>query len=207
MALLSQQDRKRIEDTIASVEERTAGELVVACLGRSDDYVGPRMTFAALGALALATVAHLIWLDVDATWFLGMQVPAALLLFWAFGIPGLLRLMLPPGYRSQVVEMRAERMFLERGIFDTRDRSGVLILLSELEHRAVILGDKGVHERVKTDGWQDHVRHIGDGIRAGKPADGVCKVIEEVGEILARDFPVRPDDVNELPNTVIDEKR
>ena len=207
MALLNEADRKRIEGAIADVEKRTAGEIVVACLGRSDDYVGPRLVFAALGALVLATAAHLVWLDVDATWFLGMQVPAALLLWWVFGIPGLLRTMLSGPYRSQAVERRAERLFLERGIFDTRDRSGVLILISELEHRAVILGDKGIHERVHTDGWQKHIQHIGQAIRAGRPADGVCEVIGELGEILARDFPVREDDTNELPNAVIDQER
>jgi putative membrane protein len=207
MALLSETDRRRVEDKIADIEKRTAGEIVVSVVGRSDDYAGPRVAYAALLALLSAAIGHLIWIDLEATWFLAAQLPVAVLAFVVLGSPGLLRIVVPRDERCVRVEQRAERAFLERAVFDTRDRSGVLILLSELERHAVILGDRGIHERVTHVGWQRHVAHLTQRVREGRTADGLCEVLDALGELFARDFPPRPDDVDELANHVVIEDR
>jgi putative membrane protein len=105
------------------------------------------------------------------------------------------------------VERRAREEFFERALFATRGRTGVLILLSELERQVAILGDQGIHERVQTVGWQAHVDHIIAQIRAGRTAAGVCEVIAKLGSSLEGAVPRQSDDRNELPNTVREEER
>ena len=51
------------------------------------------------------------------------------------------------------------------------------------------------------------MRHIVEAIRAGRPADGVCQVIADLGAVLEREFPRREDDRDELSNRVIEEPK
>ncbi len=207
MALLDEAARKRIEAAIHEVERSTAGEIVVVSVPRSDDYDEIRLLYAAACAYAAAMLAHLLWPGLSVVWLLwlhaGVTALGGLVLGWA----PLLRAVLPRARIEAAVQRRAREEFLEHNVFATRDRSGVLLLLSELEHRVVLLGDQGIHERVHTAGWEQHVQHLVRAIRERRAADGVCEVIVDLGSVLAAQFPPRADDSNELPNTVKQEDR
>ena len=95
------------------------------------------------------------------------------------------------------------RMFIERGIHNTRDQSGLLLMLSELEHQVVILGDAGIHEKVGDAGWEAYVGRIVEGLKTGQAASSIVGVLEELGATLATHFPPRDDDTNELSNDVV----
>lgn len=205
MALFDEADRKRIEAKVHEVEARTAGEVVVAAVGRSDGYVGYRLSHAILLGSLLASLLHHFRPELDADVVLLAQLPLWGLFWFATGIPAVLRRLVPGAVRERAVQARAARMFTERGVFDTQKHSGVLILLSELEHEVVILGDRGIHARVQLEGWRHHIQHIVAGIAAGRPAQGVLEVLDELGEVLAEAFPRGPEDTDELPNRVTSE--
>jgi putative membrane protein len=207
MALLDEAARTRIEAAIHEVEQRTAGEIVVVSVPRSEDYDDMRLVYGAACALALASSVHLLWPALGAAWLLWLQAGLTALGWAVFGWAPLVRALVPRARLQESVERRAREEFLEHNVFATRDRSGVLLLLSELEHRVVLLGDAGVHERVQTSGWEHHVQHIIGAIRAGRAADGVCEVVAELGALLAAQFPARPDDRDELSNVVKQEDR
>lgn len=202
MASFDEAAQKRIEAAIAVVEARTAGELIVTSVPASDGYGDVRMLYAAALALSLAAVAHLIAPDWPVTWLLWLEIGVATAAWWVLGTGLLVRKLVPRARLEQSVQRRAREAFLEHELFATRDRSGVLILISELEHRVVILGDAGIHSRLAAGVWQAHVDRIVSGFRGGHAADGVCAVIAELGVVLIENFPVRADDTNELPNTV-----
>jgi putative membrane protein len=119
------------------------------------------------------------------------------------GIPSLERLFVPPHEAEQEVRSAAFRLFAEHGIHRTKGRTGMLLLVSELERRAVLLGDSGIHERVGDSGWSDHVGKLVSRIREGRTADGVIEVLESLEARLAAGVPPEPNDENELPNDVI----
>jgi putative membrane protein len=114
----------------------------------------------------------------------------------------LLRLLLPPRRVERAITRAAELAFFEHAVFATRERTGVLIFLSALEHRVIILGDEGIHARVHETGWQELVTTLVAAIKAGRAGDGVCEVIRKLGATLAEAAPVRADDVDELDNRV-----
>lgn len=206
MALLSPQQAKRIAQTIGTVEKTTAGELVVMVLPRSDRYDGPRALITALWTVALAAGA-ILWApwQLDPLWIAFAQLPLAAAIWMLLGWAPLLRLVLPRSRVHTAVHARALQAFVERGVHQTRDRSGLLIFLSELEQRVEIIGDSGIHERIGDEGWAARVSHIVTAIRTNRAADGIIEVIEALGQVLAEHFPPRPDDRNELPNTVLQE--
>jgi putative membrane protein len=207
MALLDEAARTRIEAAIHAVEQRTAGEIVVVSVPRCDDYDDARLLYGAAAAIIAAAAVHWFWPALSVVWLLWLEAGMMALGWWLLGWAPLLRRLLPKARMDEAAQRRAREEFLEHNVFATRDRSGVLLLLSELEHEVVLLGDAGVHARVQTSGWQHHVQHVVSAIRAGRAADGVCEVIAELGELLAAQFPARADDSNELSNTVKQDSR
>ena len=204
MTLLDPSARQRIEAAIQEVEQHTSSEIVVATVPASDSYAEIVLGYGLAVALIAAAIAHFIWLHAPVMWLLWLQAGCVLACVLAFRSGFLLRLLTPAQRLEQSVQRRAREAFLEHGLFATRERTGVLILLSELEHRVVILGDVGIDKHVQAAGWQVHVQRMIAGIRAGRAADGICEVIRDIGVVLATHLPQRTDDTNELPNRVRD---
>jgi putative membrane protein len=203
-ALLSQADRERIEAAIADVERRTSLEIVVAVVARSADYWQLRVLLSVCCALG-AALGVLEWApSVPALGALFAQLPVGALAYAASGTSALHRLLIPRRVSADAVQGYAFRLFAERGLHHTRDRTGLLILVSVLERSVTLLGDAAVHERVGGSGWQSHLEHLIAKLREGHAADGIIEVIARVEAALGSDFPVRPDDINELPNAVIE---
>jgi putative membrane protein len=202
MSMFSKAEAERVAAVVGEVEQRTAGEIVVAEVPTSDDYGEVRLFAAVVLGLLAAAGTHVGWPALPVGAVLAIQFGAGVVAWLISGLSPVLRAMLPRGRAEHAVARAAELAFLEHGLFATRDRTGVLIFLSELEHRVVILGDKGIHERIQNPGWSELVTSLVAAIKQRRTAEGVCSVITRLGETLARDAPVRPDDTNELPNYV-----
>jgi putative membrane protein len=203
MTLFSDDDQKQIEAAIAEVEKKSATELVVAILPRSGDYRLPRALAAACWSLAAGLAIATFRPHESALEALLLQIPVAIVAYVLLGIAPLWRLLIHPARAAAEVERRAFSLFAERGLHHTRDRTGMLILVSELEHRVVILGDRAIHERVGDSGWQAHVDRIVRGIRQRQPAAGLLEVIRELEKTHGELLPVTAGDTNELSNEII----
>jgi putative membrane protein len=107
--------------------------------------------------------------------------------------------LIPDDHVDRAVAMRAKAAFLEEEVFDTRDRTGILVFLSLFERRAVILADAGINRVVPEDTWQDLVDQLVAGIRRGRAAEAMRQAVTRCGEILAEhEVALRPDDEDEL---------
>jgi putative membrane protein len=202
MALLSEADGKKVADAVARAEKSTAGELVVVCARRSDDYGATRGVLSLLLALGATQEAHYLWPEQPFVYLLLLLAFVCVCLYWLFGVGPVLRSVVPSSRRSARVMERALQAFAEEGVCNTRDRSGVLIFLSEAERRVVILADTGIDERVEKDEWENDVNSLLTAIKRGETRQGLVAAVERIGGILAEVFPARPDDENELSNEV-----
>jgi len=200
--LFSEADAREIEGAIARVETRSATELVVAVVEKSADYSLFRMLAAVAWTLGAAlALFHFTRLGADLC--ILAQVPIGLAAYALLGVPALHRRLIRPEQADRAVQMRAFALFAERGVHRTRDRTGLLIFISELEHRVIILGDSGLHARVHDTGWAEHVQHVVAAIRRGEPVRGILEVIRDLEPILAEIAPSRTDDSNELPDALL----
>ncbi len=207
MKLFDAEARQQIEAVVAEVEQRTAAEIAVVVVPASDSYHDLRLLYAAACALASATVVHVLWPRLAFSVLLWLELLVACSLYWALSWKVLLRWVLPPLRARHSVERHAREAFLLHEVFATRGRTGVLLLISELERCAVILGDTAIHARVQEHGWQAQMNQLIAAIRGGRAAAGTCDLIRAVGAVLAEDLPVTADDQNELSNTVHDDQR
>ena len=200
--LLTADEATRIEALVREVEASTAGEIVIVVAGRCDSYAAWRAPWVAVLTVASALLLYLYAPAIPAEWIFPAQLPIGAALWWLCGRAPVLRRLVPEGARRRAVADRTRQLFIEHGVTETRDRSGVLLLISELEHRIEILSDRGIHARVGDQGWEAQTARIRDAIRAGRTAEGLSTALREIGQVLAESFPPRPDDTNELSDAI-----
>jgi uncharacterized membrane protein len=97
---------------------------------------------------------------------------------------------------------RAVEIFERLGMTRTVERHGVLVYVSIEDHKLAVIGDRGIHERVGQVYWERLVEAVLAHFREARPRDGLAHAVGELGSVLRRHFPRRPDDVNELPDQV-----
>jgi putative membrane protein len=207
MALFDSAALARIEASIKEVESHTSGEIVVVSVARCDAYHEVRLAYGVAFALAGASIVHMLAPELAIGALLWIEAAIVVVAWLAFDIAAVLRLLVPAGRAEFAVARRARLEFLERRVYDTRDHTGVLILLSELERRVTILGDAGIYAQLKAETFQAYVDRIVAAIRTSRAVEGVCEVIAELGVRLGERLPPRPDDRNELPDAVQQEER
>lgn len=201
MSLFTPTEMDQIAAKVASIEESTAGELVVGVVGMSDAYMGFRALLAGVPTLLCSAAWILAGCEEGVEVFVVWQTLIYLGVFLVSGLSPVLRFL--SRFDGDRVEERAFQMFAERGVYRTQDASGVLILLSVLERRVVILGDSGIDAKLGADGWNGYVQQISEGIRSGRALESLLSALEALGLELAASFPPREGDTNELDNAVV----
>ena len=84
----------------------------------------------------------------------------------------------------------------------TKERNGVLFYLSPVSRQFAIVGDKGIHEKVGADFWNDIRDLMVSYFKQGQFAEGLIQGINRTGEKLKTFFPHQDDDTNELSNDI-----
>jgi len=204
MAFLTQEEKQRIAAAVRAAEARTRGELVTVIARRSDDYALIPWSWATLLALMLPGLIQLANLRAPlASTYLSqvlLFVAVLLLLQWR---P--LKMFLVPRAMQQAAARRlAREQFFAQKLHLTRERTGVLIFVSVAERYVEILADEGINSSVPEGTWDGVVERFVAQVKAGRTAEGFVDAIAACGEYLAANFPARPDDVNELPNPLVE---
>lgn len=210
---LTDAERALIRQAVDEAERRTAGEIVPYIVARSGRYEIAAWRGGALGALGAAAAAlGVAW--VYEGWGLGWLYSAWAMAFAmtlggllgaaaAWFVPALRRLLAGPGRLTLRVHRRAEAAFLEEAVFDTRDRTGILLFVSLFEHRIEVIGDAGINKVVAPEEWVEVVARIRRGIKAGHLADGLVDAVAMCGDLLhRRGVGIREDDADELSDDV-----
>ena len=211
--MFSSEELEQIKQAVAQAEQRTSGEIVPYFVYRSDRYditVWRCASLMAVLALGVVGAIALLYDGWGLAWLYTGQGVASLTIASAFVgalmgayVPPVKRLLAGQDLIERMVHHRATRAFVEEEVFNTRDRTGILLFISMLEHRIEVLGDEGINRRVTADDWIDVVSKIRDGIRSRKVASGLISAIELCGQLLERrGVEIQPDDTDELSNEV-----
>ncbi len=96
----------------------------------------------------------------------------------------------------------AEMWFGKLGMHKTRDRNGILIYLAVESRVFAVYGDKGIHEKVHQQFWDEITADLESKFREGLFTEGLVDVIHRTGEQLQKYFPLSANDKDELSNDV-----
>lgn len=206
-AYLNAEQVEQIVGAIQKAESTTSGEIVPMIVRRSST-VGhvPVILLSLSIALFFALDGHgwqaerfgdhWAWYLVDIALMLAVSVILARF-HWVQ------RLLTTRADQIVQVHMRAEIEFYESGIKKTKDSTGVLVFVSLMEQRAVVLADKAINDKVSKDTWQEVCDLMIHGMKKKKVGLAFGAAIRKCGEILSPEFPIQPDDKNELKNQLI----
>ncbi len=211
----SSQQEAQLKEIISGIERRTGVQILAMVVGKSDAYPeAPWKAFAlasSISALALTLQAGLDppWVvPYDAALFtvmvLGIGLLSALL---TVILPAFARWFVSPSRREAEVERYARAAFLDREMSQTRNRVGILILVSLFERKVVVLPDSGVADRLKTDALEQVVErmrpHLSKGRRYQVLADGLAELEEA---FLAAGFTEAPAAPDEIADELVQER-
>jgi putative membrane protein len=220
---MSQADRDKISAAISAAEATSDGEIVAVTTALSDSYHDVALHWALVPLFAV--LAWAAWWPTALEWWyrflLGGWQPEpsmgellTLLLFFAalkFTIALLvlrwmpLRLALTPGAtKHRRVRRRAVTIFKAAAERRTENRAGILIYLSMGERRAEIVADEAITKVTTPETWGEAMATLLADVRDGRPGDGICAAIQQIGIVLAEHFPKTATNPNEIPDKLIE---
>jgi putative membrane protein len=220
---LTEQDHAVVTEAVAAAERTTDGEIVTVVAGQSDSYHDVALHWAVLAMLLVLALLSL-WPGMAAALYervfdpwtqvvhpsvllliaLVLQTLAFLVVRLLLAIPKL-RLVLTPGAtKTRRVRRRAMGLFRTAAEKRTRARTGVLLYLSLAEHRAELIADEAIHAKVAPEVWGEAMAALVASVREGRVAEGMAQAVAQVGVVLAEHFPRSADDINELPDRLIE---
>jgi len=220
---LSPEDHARVSAAVTAAEAGTSGEIVTLVAPRSDAYHDVALHWAVLAmllvlaalstwpgiALGLHGLVEGPWADAPGPgrlylYALVLATAAFLLARVAFA-PIRVRMALTPGAtKARRVRRAATAHFRSAAEGRTAAGTGVLLYLSLAEHRAEIVAEGGIHAAVAPEWWGDAMTALLERVRDGRPGDGLVAAVERIGVLLAEHFPRSEDDVNELPDRLVE---
>jgi putative membrane protein len=203
---LKREDLRIIREAVVTTEQKTSGEIVPVIAWRSARtfWLSGFTGFAGLvaGSVAAIWLAHYHPFAYELRYVFLLQALGLVAGFLIGRIGFVVRAVFQGQWLEAEVHDAAKLAFLRYGLFNTKDRTGVLIFLAVSERKVVILADKGINDKVGGDYWRTEVEKISAGVRAGTTAESMAGVIQEIGKKLAEHFPCGPGDKNELHDRV-----
>jgi uncharacterized membrane protein len=115
---------------------------------------------------------------------------------------GEIRVHIQPKARGGEPRYVAERTFERLGMTKTALRNGVLLFIASEENSFVILGDKGIDEKVPAGFWEEIAAKLTIRFKNGEFTEGIVEAITAAGHQLKTYFPRAEGDVNELSDEI-----
>lgn len=211
----SKADLEEISKIVTDVEKRTSGEIATSFIKQSDSYALYELLSALIVGIVFFNILLLFYKPIEkmiqlTTWDYQPFYTVAFYGFASFIIVGLLyllfnlpffdKLIVPKKIMAKKVADRALLHFIQSGVTETKDRTGILIFISYLEQRVELVADKGISDKIPQERWNKVVETIIEGIKLKDMKGGLIRAIKECGFILEEHFPVKYDDINELDN-------
>ena len=91
-------------------------------------------------------------------------------------------------------------MFKKLKMHRTKERNGVLLYVAIKDHKFAIFGDEGIHQKMGIQFWKTEAATLKSFFEKEQIVEGLCQVVEDIGQTLKVHFPRASDDKNELPD-------
>ncbi|SNS44623.1 putative membrane protein [Ekhidna lutea] len=203
--IFTEEEKHQVKEAVKALEKESCGEIVPFFTRKSDDYAEVSWHLSAiLGISGFGIIALLSY-----TWMLPalsfLEVFIVILGLMAIGyflpilFPILKRILVSEERAMEMISLRAKEAFINEKVYDTKERVGILIYISRLEHVVLVMGDEGINAKVDKEDWEKVVTLITDGLRQNKIGDGLVSGINHCKDLLLNNGFIRKDsDTNEL---------
>jgi uncharacterized membrane protein len=97
----------------------------------------------------------------------------------------------------------ALKEFHKLGMHNTKDKTGVLLYILFTDRKFEVVADKGINDKISDEKWDVIKNHLISEFKEGKYKAGILKALDEIKEVLMKEFPRKDDDTNELSNDIV----
>jgi len=188
---------KAFRDAIADIEGTSSVEVVVAVRAHARLFLAQHVVVGLVAMYALLVYAVLAGWDAWAVIALPLAsgVIATLLVEY---VPPLYRFLVPAWVREQHVVEAARALFVTKNVHATRERTGMLVFVAVRARAVEVVGDVGLVEKLT----QTRLDHMAQALKAALPQGpaAIGRTLANFGPELAKLFPKKADDTNELPD-------
>ena len=223
MRYLSEKEHAIVSEAVGEAEKQTSGEILTVLADRSDGYTDVALwwsvaaSFTTMSLFAAFPDPFLDFLDrlIRAwghEWSVGQLASLTITLGLVTFLTGVLVqmwapikfLLVPAPVKTMRVHEQAIKHFKVGAERRTHGRTGILIYLSMREHRAEIVADEPIAAKVSSEVWGEAMGDMLAEIKRGRIAEGMAVGVRDVGFVLAEHFPRGSEDMNELPDRLIE---
>ncbi|MEP0985796.1 hypothetical protein [Ekhidna sp.] len=205
--IFTDEEKHDVQQAVKALENESCGEVVPFFARRSDDYDEVSWRLAAiLGVSGLGIIALLsyTWTLPNIAYLESFVLILGLMILGYFLpviFPILKRILVSEERAMEMITLRANEAFINERVFDTKERVGILIYISRLEHVVLVLGDEGINEKVESKDWEEVVKLIVYGLKHKQIGAGLVSGINHCKDLLLQNGFVRKStDTNELSN-------
>lgn len=202
----TKEELEKIKNTTHEVEAHTLGEVAVMVVDSSSQYLEAEIIGGIVFGSLLSLIATVLFFNSS----LWLYIPLSFILFFPCSyifskLPAVKAAFIGVRRKNNAVKERALRAFYEKGLYRTKQNTGVLFFISRLERKVWVLADKGINEKITQETLNNFAITVSQGIKTGRSCDVLCEAMREAGKLLAKHFPVTAGDTDELSDEVLTE--
>jgi len=205
--IIDPQKRKVIEEAVLKAESSTSAEIVPVIIGRSStvDHVFPLIFLFLIAALFVSP----LWSYFDEFWggaYFERALAMAATLLVSYGLSKLSfirRWCLTKRDMEKQVELRAIAEFSGRVAGRTKDKTGLIVVLSLLEKRSFLFAEEGINKHFPEGTWDAVLRGLSEKAHKEGIELAFAHTLNELSDMLAVHLPIQADDTNEISNKLV----
>ncbi len=202
MSNLTNEFKNKIEAKISQIEGKSELEIVPVIVERSSDYYAWRFNLSVMAGIICLYALYLSSpTSIHAShWFFSIAASIAtwLLLHWK----RLLIMLTPRRVFLEAVQDEAAQWFLQEEVFNTKNRTGLLIFISEMESSAFILADKGLLRVIPDSRWALLGQQLANDFSQLSAGESFLRTLDEIEVELSTHFPASASNQNEISDKV-----
>ena len=200
---INETDKQAISNSIELLESKSSAELVAVVTKKSATYKYASSVISILIVCFISLIS--LSFDILAIFLIQIQILSFLLLHFIFHkFDNLVLFLLPSFYEKDMARKYAHTQFENLRLNRTKTQHALMFFVSIDEKYVEIIANEKISKEVSNDYWQAIVDDFTKDVKNGDLSGGYLKAINTCSTFLIKEFPIQDDDINELPNDVIE---
>jgi len=200
---INKKDKQSISKSIEILESKSSAELVAVVTKRSTSYKYASSVMSIILVCLISLFS--LFFDISTFFLIQIQILMFLLLHFVFEkYNNLVLFLLPSFYKKNIARNYAQTQFINLKLNKTKTKHALMFFVSIDEKYVEIITDENISSKISNEFWQEIVDEFIKDVKNGDLSGGYLKAINSCSIYLIKEFPIKNDDENELPNEVIE---
>lgn len=205
--ILTNKEKELISKEIENLEKLTSAELITVITQKSSNYKSVMLMFSIVSVFLISFLLFFIKDDLYVLELIQYQIVIFIgmnLFFQTFH--NLFMKLLPRFYKDKIASLYAKKQFYNLGLNRTKTKQAIMFFVSLDEKYVEIITDSEISKKIPNEFWHQVISEFTYDIKNEDFLTGYLKALKASKAILIQHFPILKNDINELPNEVIELK-